>query len=318
MIEQASVNHHYRDHPARERFGLESYVSVPVILPDGTYFGNLFAFDAASVRISAGALDMFTQFSALIAMALGQETSRETAEISLREERAAGELRERFIAILGHDLRNPLQAIFATSDLLTRQSSDPAVVDMATRIKANARRMSSLVDDVIDFARGRLGGGIGLRLSEIENINAGLTSVVRELQDGQPDRRIDHSFRVDRMVRCDIGRVQQVASNLIGNALMHGTRGTAIKVAAYADEHDLVLEVWNEGEPISADHVTKIFEPFWRRDSSARREGLGLGLHICAQIVRAHGGVLSVISSKEDGTTFTARIPLHLLSGSAA
>ena len=106
------------------------------------------------------------------------------------DERAAGELREQFIAILGHDLRNPLHAVYASGDLLERKLTDPALLTIASRIKTNVRRMSSLIDDVLDFARGRLGGGIGVELTDIENINTGLTTVVQEIQDAQPDCKI--------------------------------------------------------------------------------------------------------------------------------
>ena len=75
-------------------------------------------------------------------------------------------------------------------------------------------------------------------------------------------------------------------------------------------EEELVLEVWNAGEPIPAESLGKIFEPFWRHSVSASRNGLGLGLHICSQIVRAHDGRLSVTSRREHGTQFTARLPL--------
>ena len=115
-------------------------------------------------------------------------------------------------------------------------------------------------------------------------------------------------------VRCDAGRIQQVASNLIGNALTHGASDSPVKVAAWADEGDFVLEVWNQGEPIPTESLDKVFEPFWRHSISGGRQGLGLGLHICSQIVRAHGGKLTVSSTHEGGTRFTARVPLRIRS----
>jgi signal transduction histidine kinase len=312
VIEHASIDPRYKDHPTPKLYHLESYVSVPIVLQSGRYFGNLCAIDPAPVAVSKPILGMFKRFAALIAMQLDNEITRENAQMSLRDELASGELREQFIAILGHDLRNPLQAILATSDLMVTRAADPAIAGMASRIKANSRRMSSLIDDVLDFARGRLGGGIGLHVVETHDINLELTGVVAELQDGQPNRQIISDLRVDRAVRCDIGRFQQVASNLIANALTHGAAHSPIKVTAKADEHELILEVWNAGEPIPAENIGKVFEPFWRRDTLANRQGLGLGLHICSQIVRAHGGRLSVSSTREAGTTFTARIPHSL------
>jgi signal transduction histidine kinase len=138
-----------------------------------------------------------------------------------------------------------------------------------------------------------------------------LEQVVKELQDGHPNRQILTNISVTRSVRCDLGRVQQVASNLIGNALIHGAPDKPVRVTAHTDEQHFVFEVWNDGEPIPPDSVSKIFEPFWRNSTSAFREGLGLGLHICSQIVRAHNGQLSVTSSSEYGTKFTARLPLQ-------
>ena len=173
--------------------------------------------------------------------------------------------------------------------------------------------MSSLIDDVLDFARGRLGGGIALELTEVENINTGLLTIIQELRDGQPDRPIHADINVTRSVRCDLGRLQQVASNLLGNALTHGQPDSPIEITAYDDDHDLVLEVWNVGNPIPAQSLSKIFEPFWRHAASASRNGLGLGLHICAQIVRAHDGRIGVTSTLENGTRFTARLPLGLV-----
>jgi signal transduction histidine kinase len=110
-----------------------------------------------------------------------------------------------------------------------------------------------------------------------------------------------------------LGRLQQVASNLLGNALTHGQPHLPIKINARNDDHDLILEVWNSGEPIPAESLSKIFEPFWRHSVSASRNGLGLGLHICSQIVRAHHGRISVTSTRERGTQFTARLPLSSL-----
>jgi signal transduction histidine kinase len=119
-------------------------------------------------------MSMFKEFAALIALQLDHQSVREQEKAALLDERAAGELREEFIAILGHDLRNPLHAIYASSDILQRQLVSPAHVQVAARITTYARRMSSLIDDVLDLARGRLGGGIGLELTEVENINTGL------------------------------------------------------------------------------------------------------------------------------------------------
>jgi len=312
VIDHASIDLRYRDHHTPLTYNIESYVSVPIVLATGRYFGNLCAIDPAPAKVSdPKVIGMFQRFARLIAMQLDHEMTRQREQNALRDERAASELREQFIAILGHDLRNPLQAIVASSELLARKLADPALLGLSTRIKANAKRMSSLIDDVLDFARGRLGGGIGVRIDDVHDIEAGLQAVVKEFQDGHPQRQIVVEFSVARTVPCDLGRVQQVASNLIGNALTHGAPDSPVKVSAFTDEKDLVLEVWNEGEPIPADSLDKVFEPFWRYSTSVSRQGLGLGLHICSQIVRAHGGRLTVNSTEQSGTRFTARLPLQ-------
>lgn len=315
VIDHASLDPRYCNHHTPRAYKIESYVSVPILLSTGRYFGNLCAIDPAPAKVSdPKVIAMFTRFAALIAMQLDSEITREREQNALRVERATSELREQFIAILGHDLRNPLQAIVVTSELIARKVIDPGVVAMAARIKANSKRMSSLIDDVLDFARGRLGGGIGIRIDDVHDMDAALQAVVEELQVGQPTRRIIVNINVTHSVRCDAGRIQQVASNLIGNALTHGASDSPVKVAAWADEGDFVLEVWNQGEPIPTESLDKVFEPFWRHSISGGRQGLGLGLHICSQIVRAHGGKLTVSSTHEGGTRFTARVPLRIRS----
>ena len=310
VIEHASTDPCNHPHGAPKRYQIESSVSVPIIRANGEYFGNLSAFDPAPSQVAPRTLAMFNDFAALIAAQLDQQVLQERAHRALLDERAAGELREQFIAILGHDLRNPLHAVYASGDMLERRLTDPQLLTFVSRIKTNARRMSALIDDVLDFARGRLGGGIGLELTDVENINIGLATVIQELQDAQPTCEIISDINVDRAVRCDLGRLQQVASNLLANALTHGLRDSPVKISARADENDLILEVWNAGEPIPTESLGKIFEPFWRHSASASRNGLGLGLHICSQIVRAHAGRISVTSTREDGTRFTARLPL--------
>jgi signal transduction histidine kinase len=310
VIEHASADPRYCLRGTPNRHEVQSYVSVPIIRANGEYFGNLTALDPQPTRVAPRALSMFSSFAALIGAQLEHQSLLEQEHRALLDERAAGELREQFIAILGHDLRNPLHAVYASGDMLERRLSDPQSLTYVSRIKTNVRRMSALIDDVLDFARGRLGGGIGLDLTDVEDINTGLATVIQELQDAQPECEIISHISVNRAVRCDLGRLQQVASNLLANALTHGLPHSPVRINARADENDLVLEVWNAGEPIPAESLSKIFEPFWRHSVSASRNGLGLGLHICSQIVRAHRGRITVTSTREHGTQFTARLPL--------
>jgi signal transduction histidine kinase len=311
VIEHASVDPRYCGHHTARTYKIESYVSVPIVLANGRYFGNLCAIDPAPANVAdPKIISMFTRFAALIAMQLEGEMARQQDQTALRQAQAANELREQFIAILGHDLRNPLQAVYSAGVLLEKRLTDPALQGVAGRIKVNVKRMSSLINDILDFARGRLGEGMGVQIKEVDDMDAGLTAVVREFQDGQPERQIVTNISVTRKVRCDLGRVQQVASNLIGNALKHGAPQGPVKVSARAEDSEFVLDVWNAGQPIAPESIDKICEPFWRQSTTGNREGLGLGLYICSQIVRAHGGTLSVTSNEENGTHFTARLPL--------
>jgi signal transduction histidine kinase len=311
-IDQASIDPLYHNHHTPRLYKIESYISVPIVLPDGRYFGNLCAIDPGPASVAnPRVIGMFEGFAGLIGSQLQNELKREHEASALRDERASGELRDQFIAILGHDLRNPLQAIFATSELLERRLTDAVHINMAARIRASARRMSGLIDDVLDFARARLGGGIGVEIQAVEDIEGPLSNVVTELQDAKPDRRIELDIAINSPVECDVGRTQQVLSNLIGNALTHGSPDSPVKVFVATTNDDLLMRVWNDGTPIPAENIAKIFEPFWRQSSEAGRGGLGLGLHICSQIVRAHGGHLTVTSNAIHGTEFAVRLPLQ-------
>ena len=293
-----------------------SRLSVPIVLASGRLFGMLCALDedpgvVAEPRIVA----VFKRIAALIASQLDKQTWRlqkRSRTPSASGADSDGQSRERFIAILAHDLRNPLHAVFANGDLLERKITDPALSAAASRIKTNVRRMSSLIDDLLDFARSHLGRGIGLELTDEQNVEARINEVVQEFQDAQPHRKIIAHISIGRSVRCDIRRVQQVASNLLGNALTHGRASSPIAITAMADTQDLVLQVWNAGEPIPVEYLDKIFEPFSRPAGGASQDGLGLGLHICAAIVRAHEGRISVTSTKDQGTEITARFPLGM------
>ncbi len=312
-ISNVSTDPRYSNHPTPRTYQFESYVSVPIVLESGRYFGNLCAIDPAPADVNnPKVIGIFKRFASLIATTLDGQEKRDRDRAALAHERTTSELREQFIAVLGHDLRNPLQASFASSEMLMKKPNDPALVQqLAGRIKANLKRMSLLIDDVLDFARAKLGGGIDVEISDAKDVNSALEQIVRELQDGHPTRQILANINVTQKVHCDLSRVQQVTSNLIGNALTHGAPDTPVRVTAHNDEQFFLFEVWNDGTPISPDSVPKIFEPFWRSSTSPARQGLGLGLHICSQIVRAHNGKLAVSSSVANGTTFTMSLPLR-------
>ncbi len=311
FIDHASQDPMFRTHHTPRIYNIESYASVPIRLSDGEYFGNLCAIDAQPHKLrEPKTIGMFELFAQLITLQLESDRQRERTESALLDEREAGELREQFIAVLGHDLRNPLAAVAMGATLLQRKAHDPvSVTTAAQRIERSTLRMSRLIDDVLDFARGRLGSGIGVSVSVTSSLGPSLEGVTAELREAHPDRRITSDIALDGSVRCDVDRVQQLLSNLLANALSHGQASAPVGVSARFDGDVVVIQVHNEGDPIPADRIDKVFAPFWRR--TAAREGLGLGLYICAQIARSHAGTVTATSSAEQGTTFTARLPIR-------
>lgn len=157
---------------------------------------------------------------------------------------------------------------------------------------------------------------MGLQTEAVADLETALRDVVAELRDSHPRWTIDETYRMDGQVECDLSRVQQLLSNLLGNALAYGAPSEPLVVKVSIDLFWLEISVRNGGQPISPDNLQKIFEPFWRPAESRPGGGLGLGLHICSQIVKAHGGVLQVSSSIENGTCVTARLPTR--AGSTA
>ncbi|MDB5945474.1 MAG: histidine kinase, partial [Ramlibacter sp.] len=310
VIDHASADPVYCNHHTPRMYNIESYISVPIVLRNGEYFGNLCAIDPRPAQVSNPRIvNMFTLFSELISFQLEAEQRQEQAESALVTERATSELREQFIAVLGHDLRNPLAAVSATAELLEYGRREPELVEMGRRLQAATRRMARLIDDVLDFARGRLGAGMGVSLAPVGDLPVALREVVAELRAANPRREVLAGYAVEGTVLCDRARVQQLLSNLVSNALTHGAPDWPVAVRVAIDGDALVLEVSNRGKPISPGNLARVFEPYWRPASSQPGGGLGLGLYICSQIVRAHGGTLQVTSSAEEGTRFSARLP---------
>ena len=313
VIDHASADPRYRDHHTPRIYRIESYISVPIILPSGEYFGNLCAIDARPAKVSdPRILGMVTGFAELIAAQLANDRASASDRRALVNERAERELREQFIAILGHDLRGPLTGVLAGAEYLQLPNAglSPRAASVAQRIGSSARRMSRLIDDILDFAKGRLGGGFELKVSDVHDVGEALREVVAEHQLAHTDRQFVVDIDAGHPVRCDRGRLQQLVSNLLANALIHGSPSEPVSLSAKIDDASITITVTNQGEPIPEASLPNIFTPFWRSSISTSRRGLGLGLFICDQIAKAHGGSLEVISSRQTGTIFAARLPI--------
>ncbi|MCD7060123.1 PAS domain-containing sensor histidine kinase [Pelagibacterium sp. HS1C4-1] len=228
----------------------------------------------------------------------------------LMEEKRNSELKEQFVAVLGHDLRNPLAAIDAGASKLLRDGgwteSTPTILHL---MKNSVSRMGGLIDNVLDLARSRLGGGIALDLADNRPLQLTLELVIEEIKSVNPDRTIDVCFDIVAPVRVDHDRIAQMFSNLLGNAITHGMADTTIKVSCMVDETGaLELSVANAADPIPPEMVELLFQPFHRGQVRNNARGLGLGLYIASEIAKAHGGWIDVVS-EPDETRFIFRLP---------
>jgi two-component system, sensor histidine kinase and response regulator len=217
-------------------------------------------------------------------------------------------LNELFTAVLGHDLRNPLSAILNTASLLERISNEDVVKQSALRMLSSGRRMSRMIDDMLDLTRSRLGGGIPLRRQEVD-VGQLVQRVIQEHQLAFPDGRFQTHQEGDLSGYWDADRLAQVASNLIGNALSHGEKDDPVEVALNGSRADSVtLTVTNTGV-IPEDVLPHLFDPFrGTQRRVGRSDGLGLGLFIVQQIVLAHGGRVDVKTDARR-TSFVVQIP---------
>jgi sigma-B regulation protein RsbU (phosphoserine phosphatase) len=231
-----------------------------------------------------------------------------TIKSQLDFEQQTAELREQFIAVLGHDLRNPLASIAAAARMLRKEEQTDRSINVLDLMQGSVVRMSGLIDNVLDFARGRLGGGITLerRAQQLEPI---LRQVIGELRSCHLDRGIEVSIEFAGPINCDSDRIGQLVSNLLGNALTHGKADEPVRLSAATVDGRLELWIANSGAPISSDAMTRLFQPYFRGEIGSSQRGLGLGLHIASEIARAHGGTITV-SSDDKETRFTFVMPL--------
>lgn len=227
------------------------------------------------------------------------------------ELRRAAEFRERFLGIVSHDLRNPINAIKMSATLLQRADDLPDRLGKpVARIHASADRISRMISELLDFTRGRLGGGIPIA-PQPGDLLALVRQVLEEMELTHPGRVLALRAHGHFEGEWDPDRLAQVVSNLAGNALRYSPADTPVTVTLSEQGAEVELAVHNAGAPISPNILPHVFNPFRRGTAQAERspEGLGLGLFIVQEIVHAHGGTIAVRSTKEAGTTFTVRLP---------
>jgi signal transduction histidine kinase len=292
-------------------YGFRSYISVPIRLPHGHLFGTLCAIDPHAARLNTPeTVGMFRMFADLIAFHLDAQRRLALSEASLTDERESADLREQFIAVLGHDLRNPLASIDAGAHMLLRTPLDERATSIVGLMQNSVRRMAGLIDNILDFARGRLGGGLHVQRDDRQPLQPALEHVINELRSAWPQRSIEARLELSVPVMCDRARVAQLLSNLLSNALTHGAPSTPVTVEASTHDDSFELSVTNAGTMIPPALLGKLFLPFVRASVQPAQEGLGLGLYIASEIARAHNGTLSA-TSDEAATRFTFRMPLR-------
>lgn len=248
-----------------------------------------------------------SRFNEAIDQAIAESITRYTEDV--------GQSKERFLAILGHDLRNPLGAVITSAGFMldsATQNGDlkQPYLSLTEGVLRSGRRMHQMVADLLEFARVSFGQTI-----PIERVRMDIEPVVRdvaaEIRASSPGREIRAEFIGDLRGDWDRERLFQALTNLVGNAVQHGSAGVPVYITARGEADSVTIEVHNEGPPIGSEQMARLFQGMNgvpRRDGRDRRH-LGLGLYIVDKIVTAHAGRIDVQSNAEKGTTFTLRLP---------
>jgi K+-sensing histidine kinase KdpD len=309
VIDHVAEDEAYKGHHTPAMYGFQSYISIPIFLKDGKFFGTLCSIDPKPAKLKTPeVMGMFKLFADLISFHLGSMEDLRLTEAKLLEEQETAKLRERFIAILGHDLRNPVGAILNSAQLLLRMPIDDRTRRISGIILDSSYRMKGLIDNVLDFAQSNFGNGLKIHIDTDPPLTEILNHVIDEIKAATPDAEIDTDFNLSHAVDCDGRRIAQLFSNLLGNAVAYRLPGTPVKVHAESTDDKFMLSVTNAGKKIPEDVQLHIFQPFYRADQRSKKDGLGLGLHIASEIALAHHGKLEV-SSTDTETCFCLTIP---------
>jgi signal transduction histidine kinase len=307
VIPDVDASDVYRDHHTPRRYGFKSYISVPIVRRDGSFCGTLCAIDPEPRELGPQVTATFELFAHLLADELDREEELEGGRAALASERDTARLREEFIAVVGHDLRNPIVAVSASLSMLSKRPSEERMAVLIPEMQRAISRANLIITNLLDFARGRLGAGIDLIAPRPEALEPTLRGVVGEIEQ-IADQAIELTIDLPRPIRADLQRLGQLLSNLLGNAVIHGAENAPIRVVARDEDGTLRLAVTNQGEPIPEEMRRSLFLPFSRGETTSL-QGLGLGLYIASEIAKAHGGRIDVESDEATGTTFALTMP---------
>jgi signal transduction histidine kinase len=261
----------------------------------------------AQGEITQAELEDLTRFNEAIDQSLAESIARYTQDLD--------QSKEMFLAILGHDLRTPLGAIMMSAEFMleTQELKEPHLT-LTSRIARSSKRMNQMIGALLDFTRSRLGGGIPIVRADM-NMGKVVHDVVDETSAAHPDRTIKVDARGALQGQWDCQRISQALTNLIGNAVEHGSGGATATVDVHDDDKEVTIAIHNRGDAIPPDQLNGIFNPMKRQGATANGAGggssgnLGLGLYIADRIVHAHKGKIDVESTEERGTTFTVHLP---------
>jgi sigma-B regulation protein RsbU (phosphoserine phosphatase) len=239
--------------------------------------------------------------------ALAQAEDRLKLALEAAEDRAL--FAEQLIGIVSHDLRTPLQAIRLGTQLLARSALDEAQLKTVGNVLRSSRRAQRLVADLLDFTVARVGRGISVAPQPID-LQHVVADSVDELRAAYPQQPFELRHHGGSAAMADASRIAQLIGNLVANAATYGAPGRPITITSHGTAAGgLAIQVHNEGAPIDAALLPRLFEPMVRGDTQAADRSVGLGLFIVREIARAHGGSVSVASAAGAGTTFTFEAP---------
>jgi len=310
VITHASKDPRFTHHPAPKLYNVESYIAVPLLRRDGSFFGVMCALDPKPAGITGDKLEIFRHLADLVGHQLEHEDELGRRDAQLFSAREATQLREQLIGIVSHDLRNPLNAItLSAATLLRRTDLDDRARRGIHRILDAADRANRLIRDLLDFTQARMGQTLPVKRQAMD-LHALTQQVVDEVRTAAVERELELESEGDGQGEWDPDRIAQVLTNLLTNALQYSPAGTPIRVRTRGDATAVLLTVSNEGPPIPAELLPTLFEPMTRgTGEGSERRSIGLGLFIVDQIVRAHGGRIEVSSTAEAGTSFRVLLP---------
>ena len=309
VISDVHADEIYCDHHTPARYGFRSYISVPVLRADGTFFGTLCAIDPEPRELhNQRVLNMFRLFARMVGESLDVGRRLLDAESRLAEEKDLSRLQDEFVAILGHDLRNPVAAMQAGVRLLSRQPLGDQSREIVKHFRASLHRMSGLIENILQHARIELGSGIAIQPATCFQLGRSLTHVIGEIEAVAPDRALVVEIDGTGDVYCDEARLGQLLSNLLANAIAHGDPQEPVAVTIRTTADQFMIAVENGGDQIPAAEQGQLFERYARGAMRSDKGGLGLGLYIASQIAKGHGGMLH-LSSDAKHTRFTFTMP---------